>query len=115
MTFDIERLENRHVKFENEYYRIEVYYFENMLRASVKPKHVQVALSVVNDIFCVKLQDIGTSVITAESLEKLIPSLVIAKDACKELNRLVADGILDKYNVKTICFDWKNVKPMCDE
>ena len=102
MTFDIEKLENGHLKFENEYYRVEVYRFETVLCAKVKPKHALVTLSAVNNIFCVRLQDIGSSTILAEDLEKLIPSLVIAKDACKELNRLIMDGVLDKYDVKTI-------------
>lgn len=102
MKFEIEKLDNGNLKFENDYYRIEVYRFGTVVCATIKPKHVMITLSVVNNVFCAKLRDIGCSIMTAEGLEKLIPSLIIAKDACKELNRLLADGLLDKYDVNTI-------------
>ena len=102
MTFEIKKLENGNLQLENKYYKIEIYRFENMIGAHIKPKEVLVTLVVVNNMFCIKLHDIGCSIITVESLEGLIPSLIVAKEACKELNRLIEDNILDKYNVTNI-------------
>ena len=102
MKFEISKTDDGYLLLENQYYRLKLYRFESVICAEVKPKNVMITLTMVNNTCCIKLQDIGCSVITAEDLEKLIPSLNIAVKACKEINRLLADNILDTYNVSTI-------------